>query len=96
MKILTNKKYKKLVKDLEELRNQCGIVADKCDMVANKLEVEKTSENMKGKHTYCSACTFSYAYKEYYGSVEHETYGCLLEIPCDGFRKRKEMDNETN
>lgn len=43
MKILTNKKYKKLVKDLEELRNQCGIVADKCDMVANKLEVENTS-----------------------------------------------------
>lgn len=44
MKILTNKKYKKLVKDLEELRHQCGIVADKCDMVANKLEVKKTSE----------------------------------------------------
>lgn len=51
---------------------------------------------MNGKHTYCSACTYSYAYKEYYGSVEHETYGCLFEIPCEGFKKRKEMDNETN
>lgn len=70
MKILTNKKYKKLVKDLEELRHQCVVVADKCDMVANKLEVEKTSENMKGKHTYCSACTFSYAYKEYYARLK--------------------------
>ena len=96
MKILTNKKYKKLVKDLEELRHQCSIVADKCDMVANKLEVKKTSENMNGKHTYCSACTYSFAYKEYYGSVERETYGCLLEIPCEGFRKRKEMQDENN
>lgn len=96
MKILTNKKYKKLVKDLEELRNQCGIVADKCDMVANKLEVEKTGENMNGKHTYCSACTYSYEYKEYYGSVEHETYGCLFKIPCEGFIKRKEMQDENN
>lgn len=48
MKILTNKKYKKLVKDIEELRSQ-------------------------------------------YGSVERETYGCLFEIPCEGFIKRKEM-----
>jgi len=58
MKILTNKKYKKLVKDLEELRHQCGIVADKCDMVANKLEVKKTSENMNGKHTFYTAIIF--------------------------------------
>lgn len=91
MKILTNKKYKKLVKDLEELRNQCGIVADKCDMVAKKLETKKTSENMNGKHAYCSACKFSCAYKEYYGSVERETYGCKFAIPCDVFKERKEM-----
>ena len=58
MKILTNKKDKKLVKDLEELRHQCGIVADKCDMVANKLEVKKTSENMNGKHTFYTAIIF--------------------------------------
>ena len=96
MKILTNKKYKKLVKDLEELRNQCGIVADKCDMVANKLEVENTSEIVNCKHTYCSVCEYSFAYKEYYGSVERETYGCKFAIPCDVFKERKEMQDENN
>ena len=91
MKILTNKKYKKLVTDLEELRNQCGRVADKCDMVAKKLETKNASVNVNSGSKFCSACQYSFAYKEYYGSIEHEAYGCMFAIPCDAFKKRKEM-----
>lgn len=84
MKILSKKKYNKLIEDFEELQK-------KNESIGKKLEDKKTSCKLNNGKDFCFKCENSYRYKTYWGAAEYEKCGCLLDVPCEDF-KRKESE----
>lgn len=46
---------------------------------------------MNNGKDFCFKCENSYRYKTYLGGMEIEKCGCLLDVPCEDF-KRKESE----
>ena len=76
MKILSKKKYNKLIEDLEELQK--------------KLEDKKTSCKANVGKDFCNICKNSYSYKKNNGLVPINCLGCLLAVSCEDFKRKED------
>lgn len=91
MKILSKKKYNKLIEDFEELQENLEKLKMINDSIGKKLEDKKTSCKLNSGSDFCFNCKNSYRYKTYYAMGESEQCGCLLNVSCEDF-KRKESE----
>lgn len=91
MKIISKKKYNKLIEDSEELQKKIEELKRINESLGKKLEDKKTSCKMNNGKDFCFNCENSYRYKAYWGTGEYEKCGCLLDVPCEDF-KRKEYN----
>ena len=90
MKILSKKKYNKLIEDFEKSQEKVEELKRIKESLEKKLEDKKTSCNMNSGKDFCFKCENSYRYKTYWGATEYEKCGCLLEVPCESFKRRKD------
>lgn len=93
MKILTKKKYNKLIEDFEKLQKKVEELKRINESIGKKLEDKKTSCKMNSGKDFCFNCKNSYRYKTYCGVTEIEKSGCLLDVPCESF-EMKGAENE--
>ena len=91
MKILSRKKYNKLFNDCEKLQKKIEELKRINESLGKKLEDKKTSCKLNNGKDFCFKCKNSYIYKTYWGVTEIEKCGCLLDVPCEDF-KRKESE----
>lgn len=91
MKILSKKKYNKLIEDFEELQEKVKELKRINESIEKKLEDKKTSYKMNNGKDFCFNCQNSYRYKTYWGGIETEKCGCLLDVACESF-ERKEVE----
>lgn len=89
MKILSKKKYNKLIEDFEELQKKIEKLKSANESLGKKLEYEKTSCKLNKGKDFCFSCKNSYRYKAYWGVTEYEKCGCLLDVPCEDFERRE-------
>lgn len=87
MKILSKKKYSKLLDDFEELKDKCKDLERVNRNLEEKLGDKKTSYKVNSGKEFCFKCKNSYRYKTYLGGMEVEKCGCLLDIPCVQFER---------
>lgn len=90
-KILSKKKYNKLIEDFEKLQEKVEEAKRINDSIGKKLEDKKTSFKLNNGNDFCFKCENSYRYETYWGGAEIEKCGCLLDVPCEDF-KRKESE----
>lgn len=88
MKILSKKKYNKLIEDFENLQKKIEELRRINESLGKKLEYEKTSCKLNKGKDFCFSCKNSYRYKTYWGVTEYEECGCLLDVPCENFERR--------
>lgn len=93
MKILTKKKYNKLIEDFEKSQKKVDELKMINESIGKKLEDKKTSCKMNNGKDFCFSCKNSYRYKTYLGVTEIEKSGCLLDVPCESF-EMKGAENE--
>lgn len=91
MKILSKKKYNQLLDKMKVLEDANGQIARKNKFLQDKLEDKETSCKVNSGRDFCFKCENSYRYKAYWGGTEYEKCGCLLNVPCEDF-KRKESE----
>ncbi len=91
MKILSNKKYNKLIEDFEKSQKKVEELKRINESLGKKLEGKKTSCKLNNGKDFCFKCENSYRYKTYWGVTEIEKCGCLLDVSCEDF-KRKESE----
>lgn len=87
MKILSNKKYSKLLDDFEELKDKCKDLERVNRNLEEKLEDKKTSCKENSGKDFCFKCKNSYRYETYWGTKEIERCGCLLDVSCEQFER---------
>ncbi len=97
MKILSKKKYSKLIEDFEELQKKVEELQKKVEelkrineSLGKKLEDKKTGCKMNNGKDFCFKCENSYRYKTYWGATEYEKCGCLLDVPCESFKRKED------
>lgn len=90
-KILSKKKYNKLIEDFEKSQKKIEELKWINESLGKKSEDKKTSCKMNNGKDFCFNCKNSYRYKTYCDCVEVERCGCLLDVPCEDF-KRKESE----
>ena len=90
MKILSKKKYNKLIEDFEKLQEKVEELKRINESLGKKLEDKKTSCKMNNGKCFCFKCENSYKYKTYWGTTEIEKCGCLLDVPCEDFRRKED------
>nr|DAE31969.1 MAG TPA: hypothetical protein [virus sp. ctReX5] len=88
MKILSKKKYNKLIEDFEKSQKKVEELKRINESLGKKLEYEKTSYKLNGGKDFCFKCKNSYRYKTYWGAEEIEKCGCLLDVPCVNFEEK--------
>lgn len=91
MKILSKKKYNKLIDDLEELQKKVEELKRINESLEKKLEDKKTSCKANVGKDFCNICKNSYSYKNNNGLIAVNRLGCLLDVSCEDF-KRKESE----
>ena len=91
MKILSKKKYNQLLQEVSNKDNKISELTEENATLKEKLEDKKTSCKMNSGKDFCFKCQNSYRYKTYWGVTEIEKCGCLLDVPCENF-KRKESE----
>lgn len=93
MKILSKKKYNKLIEDFEELQEKVEELKRINESLGKKLEDKKTSYKLNNGKDFCFKCQNSYRYKTYprpfWGTTEIERCGCLLDVPCENFERKE-------
>lgn len=89
MKILSKKKYNKLIEDFEELQKKVEELKRINESIGKKLEDKKTSCKLNNGKDFCFKCENSYRYKTYLAGMEIEKCGCLLDVPCEDFKKKE-------
>lgn len=90
MKILSKKKYNKLIEDFEELQKKVEELKRINESIGKKLEDKKTSCKMNSGKDFCFKCQNSYRYKTYWGTTETENCGCLLDVSCEDFKRKED------
>ena len=60
------------------------------ESLGKKLEDKKTSCKLNNGKDFCFECKNSYRYKTYLGVIEIEKCGCLLDVPCEDFKKKED------
>lgn len=90
MKILSKKKYDKLIDDFEELQKKAEELKRINESLGKKLEDKKTSCKMNSGKDFCFKCKNSYRYKTYWGGMETEKCGCLLDATCESFERKED------
>ncbi len=90
MKILSKKKYNKLIEDFEELQKRVEELKRINESLGKKLEDKKTSCKMNNGKDFCFNCKNSYRYKTYWGVTEIEKCGYLLDVPCEDFKRKED------
>lgn len=45
---------------------------------------------MNSGKDFCFKCENSYRYKTYWGATEYEKCGCLLDVPCESFKRKED------
>lgn len=89
MKILSKKKYNKLIEDFEELQKKVEELKRTNESLGKKPEDKKTSCKMNTGRDFCFNCVNSYRYKTYWGVTEVERCGCLLDVTCESFERKE-------
>lgn len=87
MKILSKKKYSKLLDDFEKLEDTCKELEELNKKLKEKLEDKKTSCKVNDGKEFCFKCKNSYRYKTFGRTMDFERCGCLLNIPCEKFER---------
>ncbi len=87
MKILSKKKYSKLLDDFKELKDKCKELEKTNQKMKEILEDKKTSCKANSGKEFCFKCKNSYRYKTYWGTTEVEKCGCLLDVSCEQFER---------
>lgn len=87
MKILSKKKYSKLLDDFEKLEDRCKELEKTAKKLKEILEDKKTSYKVNSGKEFCFKCKNSYRYKTYWGGMEVEKCGCLLDVSCEQFKR---------
>lgn len=90
MKILSKKKYNKLIEDFEKLQENLETLKRINESIRKKLEDKKTSCKLNSGSDFCFNCKNSYRYKTYYAMGESEQCGCLLNVPCEDFERKED------
>lgn len=90
MKILSKKKYNKLIEDFEKLQEKVEELKRINESLGKKLEDKKTSCKMNNGKDFCFNCANSYRYKAYWGTTEIEQCGCLLNVSCESFERKED------
>ena len=90
MKILSKKKYNKLIEDFEELQKKVEELKRINEGLRKKLEDKKTSYKLNNGKDFCFSCQNSYRCKTYWGATEYEKCGCLLDVPCESFERKED------
>ena len=90
MKILSKKKYNKLFNDCEKLQEKVEELKRINESLGKKLEDKKTSCKINNGKDFCFNCANSYRYKTYFGATEIEECGCLLDVPCEDFKRKED------
>lgn len=90
MKILSKKKYNKLIEDFEELQEKVKELKRINESIEEKLEDKKTGCKLNSGKDFCFNCKNSYRYKTYWGATEIEKCGCLLDVPCEDFKRKED------
>lgn len=78
MKILSKKKYNKLIEDLEESQKKVEELKRINESIGKKLEDKKTSYNANVGKDFCNICKNSYRYKNNSELIAINCVGCLL------------------
>lgn len=91
MKILSKKKYNQLLDKMKDLETDNRQLIEKNNILSDRLEDKKTSCKANAGKEFCNACKNSYSYKDCNGPVTFNHVGCLLDVPCEDF-KRKERE----
>ncbi len=90
MKILSKKKYNKLIEDFEKSQEKVEELKRINERIEKELDDKKTSCKMNSGKDFCFKCKNSYRYKTYRGATEYEKCGCLLDVPCESFRRKED------
>lgn len=90
MKILSKKKYNKLIEDFEKSQKKVEKLERINESLGKKLEDKKTSCKMNNGKDFCFNCANSYRYKTYCGTTEIERCGCLLDVSCESFERKED------
>lgn len=90
MKILSKKKYCSLIEEIKELKKKCNEFTEVNEKITKKLEDKKTSCKLNKGNDFCFDCKNSFKYKTYWGTIETERCGCLLDIPCENFERKED------
>ena len=90
MKILSKKKYNKLIEDLEELQKKVEELKRINESIRKQLEDKKTSCKANVGKDFCNVCKNSYSYKNNDGLIAINCVGCLLDVPCEDFKRKED------
>ena len=90
MKILSKKKYNKLIEDFECLQKKVEELKRINESIEKELEDKKTSCRLNKGSQFCFDCKNSYRYKTYWGTTEIEKCSCLLDVPCEDFKRKED------
>jgi hypothetical protein len=90
MKILSKKKYNKLIEDFEKSQKKVEKLERINESLGKKLEDKKTSCKMNNGKDFCFNCANSYRYKTYWGTAKIERCGCLLDVSCESFERKED------
>lgn len=90
MKILSKKKYNKLIEDFEESQKKVEELKRINESIGEKLEDKKTSCKANVGKDFCNVCKNSYSYRKNSGLVAINYVGCLLDVSCEDFKKKED------
>lgn len=90
MKILSKKKYNKLFNDCEKLQEKVEELKRTNESLEKKLEDKKTSYKANVGKEFCNVCKNSYSYRKNNGLVAINYVGCLLDVPCEDFKRKED------
>jgi hypothetical protein len=90
MKILSKKKYNQLLQEVSNKDNKISELTVENAMLKEELEDKKTSYKANVGKEFCNVCKNSYSYRKNSGLVAINYVGCLLDVPCEDFKKKED------